>query len=88
MKEEYLKIKDWFYSKTSETAERYNTFIDVFSRNEYGMILAENGYITVRAQEVLNESEKAIQVVLSTGAVDGSVKGWKCWIPKSVIKLN
>ena len=79
-----LNIKEWFYNKTEETANRYNTFIDV-ARNEDGTIKIENGCTTVYAQEVLSESEKAIQVVLSTGSVIGSYKGWKTWIPKSVI---
>lgn len=81
-----MKVKEWFVDKTQETAKRYNMWIDVDSRNELGMIVAdENGYVKVMAQEVISETEKAVQVILSTGFVDGSAKGWKTWIPKSVI---
>lgn len=38
--------------------------------------------------EVLSESEKAIQVILGTGDIVGSYKGWKTWLPKSVIKCE
>lgn len=81
-----IKIKDWFLDKTQDTARRYNTWIDVFSRDEEtGMEISIDGYKSVRVQEVLKETEKAVQVVLSTGDVVGSIKGWKIWIPKSVI---
>lgn len=81
-----IKIKDWFLDKTQDTARRYNTWIDVFSRDEEtGMELSIDGYKSVRVQEVLKETEKAVQVVLSTGDVVGSIKGWRTWIPKSVI---
>lgn len=81
-----IKIKDWFLDKTQDTARRYNMWIDVFSRDEEtGMEISIDGYKSVRVQEVLKETEKAVQVVLSTGDVVGSIKGWKTWIPKSVI---
>lgn len=79
-----MKIKEWFYDKTADVAKSYNTFID-FERNEDGMRKVENGYMTVVVEEVLAESDKAIQVRLASGAVVGSYKGWKTWIPKSVI---
>ena len=41
--------------------------------------------VFVVAEEVLNESEKAIKVRLATGEVVGSYKGWVAWVPKSVI---
>ncbi|WP_158562690.1 hypothetical protein [Eubacterium sp. AF17-7] len=50
------------------------------------LINRDGGYITVYIQEEIKETEKAINVVLSTGHVDGSTKGWKTWIPKSVVK--
>lgn len=86
MKIGFVKVRDWFIDKTQVTAKRYNTFIDVYSRNEEGVIIVEDGYYTVKIIEVLTESEKAIQVVLGTGDIVGSYKGWKTWIPKSVIK--
>lgn len=39
----------------------------------------------MKANEIISESEKAIQVTLGSGNVVGSVKGWKLWIPKSQI---
>lgn len=79
-----LKIKEWFYENTQDTAARYNTFIDT-DRDENGYTKVDDGFVTVRVLEVLSESEKAIQVLLDTGSVVGSVKGWRTWIPKSVI---
>lgn len=84
MKRFEMKIKDWFYKKTSDVAKSYNTFID-FARNEDGMCKVEDGYITVVVEEVISESEKAIQVRLASGESVGSYKGWKTWVPKSVI---
>lgn len=79
-----IKIKEWFFNKTSDNANRYNTFVD-FERNESGMRKIENGYVTVFTREVISETEKAIKVNLESGAVVGSCKGWTTWIPKSVI---
>ena len=79
-----LRIKEWFYEKTQNVAQRYNTFIDT-ERDENGCTKVEDGFVTVHVLEILTESEKAIQVILDTGSVVGSVKGWKTWIPKSVV---
>ena len=84
----FVKVRDWFIDKTQITAKKYNTFIDVYSRNEDDVIISEDGYYTVKIMEVLSESEKAIQVVLGTGDIVGSYKGWKTWLPKSVIKCE
>ena len=84
----FVKVRDWFIDKTQITAKKYNTFIDVYSRNEDGVIISEDGYYMVKIMEVLSESEKAIQVVLGTGDIVGSYKGWKTWLPKSVIKCE
>ena len=84
MKRFEIKIKEWFYDKTAGVAKSYNTFID-FARTEDGMRKVENGYMAVVVEEVIAESDKAIQVRLASGAVVGSCKGWKTWIPKSVI---
>jgi len=82
----FIKIKEWFYDKTQAIARGYNVYIDVESRGEFGEVKAdENGYITVLVDEVIAESEKAVQVKLASGGVVGSYKGWKTWIPKSVI---
>ncbi|MCD8294705.1 MAG: hypothetical protein LUE27_05655 [Clostridia bacterium] len=85
-----LWIKEWFYNKESEKAQRYMTFFDYAEDNDrgpMGNVIARDGYINIKIQEVLGESEKAIHVIISTGACDGSVKGWKTWIPKSVCKM-
>lgn len=79
-----LKIKEWFYDKTQDVARNYNCYID-FERDENRYRKVEDGYVTVYAREIIAETEKAIQVVLETGDVVGSYKGWKTWIPKSVI---
>lgn len=78
-----LRVKAWFIDKQESISRGYNTYIDA-KRDEDGMIIEEDGYVTVFG-EVLKESEKAIQVELMTGEVVGSYKGWKCWVPKSVI---
>jgi hypothetical protein len=85
----FLKVKSWFIDKESEKASRYNTFFD-FKRKDNGSweeIIEEDGFKYVFIQKVLNESEKAIQVQISTGDVLGSYKGWKVWIPKSLIEF-
>lgn len=80
-----MNIKSWFYSKISQEAKRYNCFIDVFNRTEDGRIDFSKEYQTVNVEETLGESEKAVHVRLCTGLVDGSYKGWTCWVPKSCI---
>ena len=81
-----IEVKEWFIDKAQDMARRYNTYIDVYNRDENGTVEAKDGYLTVQVLEVLKETEKAIQAVLSTGEIVGSVKGWKTWIPKSLIK--
>ena len=86
-----LMVKEWMFNKVNDEAQAYNTLIDVkyieeMSDDDYDMIYREDGYVTVYVEEELRETEKAVYVKLSTGAIDGSFKGWKCWLPKSVIK--
>lgn len=81
-----LKVKKWIIDRAQETAGRYNTYID-YARQEDGAALVEDGYITVLVREVLKETEKAVQVLLDTGDVVGSYKGWKVWVPKSQILI-
>lgn len=80
-----MMVKEWLLDKTQDTAKRYNCFIN-FKRDENGMRLVEDGYVTVYVEEEISESEKAAQVKLSTGEVLGSANGWKTWIPKSAIR--
>lgn len=79
-----LKVKEWVIDKAQQTATFYNCHID-YKRNENGFCLVTDGYMTVYVEEIIAETEKAIHVRLATGAVIGSVKGWKVWIPKSQI---
>lgn len=83
-KRQSMKVKEWIIDKAQRTAADYNCWID-FERDEQGMRKVENGYLTVIVDEVLAETEKAVQVRLQTGEVVGSYKGWKLWIPKSQI---
>lgn len=85
-----IKIKDWFFNKMQDEAKRYNYWIDVKYNEEMkdgdaNLINNEDGYVTAYVQEEIKETEKAVNVVLSTGFIDGSTKGWKTWMPKSVI---
>lgn len=83
-----IKLKSWFYDKTEDTAKVYNVFIDYTRRNpDLGTRYEEDGCVFVNVEEVLGESEKAMKVRLSSGAIDGSVKGWTTWIPKSVFTI-
>ena len=82
---EIMNVKAWVIDKAQQTATRYNCFIDYAERDEMGKRVERNGFIKVIVEEKLAETEKAIQVRLSTGAVVGSCKGWTVWIPKSQI---
>lgn len=85
VKMNYFAIKEWFIEKEQDKAERYNVFMD-FDRNEDGTIKVVDGYVFAKIEKVVKETEKAIQVTISSGDVLGSYKGWTCWIPKSLIK--
>ena len=80
------KIKEWFFDKIQETAGQYSCYINVISRNNDGMIIADtDGYVTVEVDEIIKESDKAVQMKLATGDIEGSYNEWKTWVPKSVI---
>lgn len=80
-----LKVKAWVIEKAQQTARRYNTYIDFTRRTDdiNAKALEEDGCVFVLAEDILAETEKAVQVRLSTGRVVGSAKGWTLWIPKS-----
>lgn len=80
-----IKVKAWVIDQAHQTARRYNCYIDYAKRNEDGTRKEEDGYIWVYGEEVIAETEKAIQIRLGTGRVVGSYKGWATWIPKSQI---
>nr|DAH67889.1 MAG TPA: hypothetical protein [Caudoviricetes sp.] len=81
----YLAVKEWFFNKEQEKAGRYNVFMD-FKRTEAGIAEIVDDYIFLKIEKVIKETEKAIQVKISSGDVIGSYKGWTCWIPKSLTK--
>lgn len=85
VKMNYLAVKEWFLGKEQEKATHYNIFLD-FERNEDGTIKVTDGYAFAKIEETIKETEKAVQVKISSGDVLGSYKGWTCWVPKSLIK--
>lgn len=84
-----IKVKEWFIDKVQDSAKFYNCFIDYFEKTGLGTpFVDDNGFVFVVAEEILQETEKALKVKLATGDVVGSVKGWTTWIPKSVMSFN
>lgn len=79
-----FKVKRWFADKEQAKARSYSTWFDIAKRNSNDQPLVEDECIFLKGEK-LQESEKAIKVTLETGECDGSVKGWTCWIPKSVM---
>ena len=80
-----LKVKEWIIDKAQQTARAYHCWISYARRDEDGRPTREDGCVYVWIEEEISETEKAIHVRLATGEMDGSVKGWKVWIPKSQI---
>lgn len=80
-----IKVKEWIITKAQQTAGSYNCFIDYAERDEHteAPTVDADGFLTVIAEEVIKETEKAVQVRLQTGDIVGSMKGWTLWIPKS-----
>lgn len=83
MKVEILKIKEWFFEKIENEASHYHTHLE--ADYEDGKRVVEDGCVFAQIEEKIAESEKAIKVRFSSGRIDGSVKGWISWVPKSVI---
>ena len=80
-----MKIKKWFMEKLDREAGHYFMGID-FAYREDGLGYAEeDDCLFPYVDEVLKETEKAVQVRFSTGITDGSMKGWLAWVPKSLI---
>ena len=86
-----LRIKEWLERKIQDEAARYNMWLNVayikIEGTDIDIIDNHGGYITVYPEEIIRETEKAIYVRLATGHIDGSSKGWKCWLPKSAIEM-
>lgn len=87
LKADYYEVKKWFIDNTQDLCRRYNTWINIYSRNDDGSI-SEGDYYKVCFEETLNETEKAVYVKLMTGDQVGSCRGWKVWIPKSCINYS
>lgn len=86
MKNGYYKVKGWFIDKEQAKARNYDIYFDEFLRDENGIIKRdENGYGIVLLYEILDETEKAVKAEIHSGWTVGSGKGWKTWIPKSLI---
>lgn len=82
-----MKIKTWIIDKAQDEARRYNIFFDVTRRTEdaFRIPLVEDECYFMKIDEVLKETEKAIQIKISSGDVVGSYDGWTLWVPKSQI---
>lgn len=79
-----LTVKRWIADKTDAEAKRYNYFADVEYVNGFYADL-ENDTVTYSDVEILKETEKAVQVGIACGSIDGKVGTWKTWLPKSQI---
>lgn len=82
-----LKVKKWIIDKAQSEAKKYNIWFDISRRTNdiSNTPLVEDDCLYIHCEEVLSETEKAVQVKVSTGSVDGSAKGWTLWVPKSQI---
>lgn len=76
-----MRIKDWKIGQINRDMSKYNDkFYIPVEGSEFGHHYTEyadeDGYIPVRVEEVLKETEKAMQL---------SIDGFKTWVPKSAI---
>ena len=79
-----IKVKEWFFDKVYEEAKKYHIYLNGEYKVVNGIEMLD--HITLRVDEVLKETEKAVQVVLDAETESGSYHSWKTWIPKSVIE--
>ena len=79
-----IKVKEWFFDKVYEEATKYHIYLNVEYKVVNGIEMLD--HTTLRVDEVLKETEKAVQVVLDAETKSGSYHSWKTWIPKSVIE--
>lgn len=79
-----IKVKEWFFNKVYEEAKKYHIYL----KGEYKFVnnVEMLDHTILRVDEVLKETEKAVQVVLDAETESGSYHSWKTWIPKSVIE--
>lgn len=79
-----LTVKRWIADKAQVEAKIYNYFFNVIYVNGYYADV-ENDTVTFADVEVIRETEKAINISVSCGAIDGKIGAWKMWVPKSQI---
>ena len=79
-----IKVKEWFFDKVYEEAKKYHIYLNGKYKVVNGVEILD--HTTLRVDEVLKETEKAVQVVLDAETESGSYYSWKTWIPKSVIE--
>ena len=79
-----IKVKEWFFDKVYEEAKKYHIYLNGGYKVVNGIEMLD--HTTLRVDEVLKETEKAVQVVLDAETESGSYHSWKTWIPKSVIE--
>lgn len=77
-------IRDWFYREEGRKNSKYGTRFDYFYEHIIGFIgdgkhPEIDGFIAVEVDEIVTETEKALQLV---------VDGWKFWCPKSLTNMN
>lgn len=79
-----IKVKEWFFDKVYEDAKKYHIYLcgEYTIENDIRML----DHTTLRVDDVIKETEKAVQVVLDAETESGSYHSWKTWIPKSVIE--
>lgn len=84
-----MMVKKWMLDQKQNEAARYNMWFEIAkeSRTELGIVADEDGFVTVILDDIIKETEKAVQVVVATGDIVGSSKGFKAWFPKSQIKM-
>ena len=79
-----MTVKRWIADKAQTEAKRYNYFFNVEYVNGFYADI-ENDTVTLESVEIIKETEKAVQVAIGCGAIDGKVETWNAWLPKSQI---
>lgn len=80
-----IGIREWFYAQEGRKAHNYGEKFNLYHDYIVGFIgygfkdLEVDGYLAVKVDEILKETEKALYLV---------VDGWKFWCPKSLVNMN
>lgn len=84
----YMKVKEWFFNKTYETALGYGICL----RGEYTDLEVDGEVIhdvmsqeIFRVDEILDITEKAVKVKIDAETMLGKYRPYTVWVPKSVI---